>query len=85
MTERTADEIKALNKQIYQETGITISWASIGNRPIEDINAEVAQLVAKRNKRAGVKALVAKYGPASASRIVKRESGRTIRETPRGW
>ena len=33
-------------------------------------------------RRAGVRALVAKYGAESAARIVRRQSGRTIREWP---
>lgn len=80
---RTQEEIRVLNNQLGEETGIRLGWDKIGDRPESELRARIAAILAKRNKRAGVKALVAKYGPASASRIVLRESGRTIRETPR--
>ena len=78
MTERTQDEIKRISREIYETTGYSLSWDRIGNRPIEE------RALAKRKRRAGVRALVAKYGAASASRIVAKHSGRVIRETPKG-
>lgn len=49
----------------------------------EQVVAEAEAKAKAHRRRAGVRALVAKYGPEAASDIVYRKSGKRIKESPR--
>lgn len=86
----TSQQIAAagvIDHTVGEHTGV---WLGRGRILREGLTVDtalvIAQAVAARTKRrAGVRGLVRKYGAASAARIVKRHTGRTIQEAPRGY
>lgn len=63
---------------IGQEIGIYPDVNRVWHLADEEIRAEAERLAKKSKKRAGVKALVKKYGHAAAERILENKTGRHI-------
>lgn len=63
---------------IGQETGVFLDASRVWHMTDEDLRSEVDRLAKKSRKRAGVKALVKKYGHQGAERILEQKTGRHI-------
>lgn len=64
-----------LARYITQQIGLSVDWQKLNP---DDLLGSLAEIVARRNKRAGVRALKSKYGHAAAERIVSKHAGRPI-------
>lgn len=76
---RTTDELTRIDREIGELTGVFMGRGRIGDRPYDELLAEAQSIAARNKKRAGVKALIRKYGHQGAENIVRKYSGRTIR------
>lgn len=65
-------------RSISEKTQVNLDVMDFLGKTNEEIQARFDEKCGNRNKRAGVRALVSKYGHESAERIVKKHSGRTI-------
>lgn len=63
---------------VLEATGLHLDHARVWGLSSEQMMAEAQKVQGRNKKRAGVKALVRKYGHESAERIVYKHSGRTI-------
>jgi hypothetical protein len=68
-----------LRDTIQAMTGVSLDEIDILQKSTSELQSIYNAKCAARNKRAGVRALVSKYGHESAERIVKNHSGRTIK------
>lgn len=69
----------ALITAIHDLTGVTLDEMDVLGKSNDEIQTVYNTKCAARNRRAGVRALVHKYGHDSAERIVRNHSGRTIK------
>jgi hypothetical protein len=61
---------------IERQIGLQLDWQKLNP---DDLLSGLTEVVARYNRRAGVRGLVKKYGHASAERIVHKQTGRTIK------
>ena len=70
---------EGLIRSIAELTQISLDIMDVLGKTREQVQITFLEKLSHRNRRAGVRTLVQKYGHESAARIVKNHSGRNIR------
>lgn len=66
-----------VTRYISQQIGMwSLDWQKLNP---DDMLGSLTEIIARWNKRAGVRGMVKKYGRESAQRIIENKSGRTIK------
>lgn len=77
----SVDEIEAhlvMVAEVSEATGANLDAAKLWGQSREQVEAVAAQKTRNNKKRAGARALVAKYGKDGAERIIERKTGRRV-------
>jgi hypothetical protein len=72
-------------ENIGKKYGVQLNEGEFWGKSRKEIEEAAKRKAGYQKKRAGVKALVKKYGAKGAANIVYKHSGRRIREAPAGW